>query len=214
MIVTVVSHDDAGLLPDVRSDERRIIIPAATSIAEMVQQIQRSAETEQNIWLLRFSCHGNAGTLFIGEGISQRNVDQLAPLRPWFSPMARGIEFHACAVASARSVCTPEEEMNLLQQLANWLNGGDCYVRDGVFRTNGAGGRFLQEVARNTEQRVQAAVHVIQVRDDVAYDWRMGPGETVTYTPNEAVMSVDHSAYVCETGRDDVSEGSWTTDRP
>jgi hypothetical protein len=106
MIVYLHSHDiyDRGRSFGRHSgvsDVAHIIVPASSTVPEMVRSVIARVRNRGSIWLLIFNAHGWAARIMIGQGIDSNSVWDLAPLREYMSPAGRGVEIHACLVASA-----------------------------------------------------------------------------------------------------------------
>lgn len=85
-------------------DVVHVTIPARTPVAEIAQRVIDVVHNERSIWLLILNGHGWAARVEIGEGLNAWNVFDLEALRPYMTPGGRGVEIHACHVASADSV--------------------------------------------------------------------------------------------------------------
>ena len=83
------------------SDVEHLLIDSSTTIPQMVRRIIARVRHRRSIWLLIFNAHGWAGRVAIGTGLDEASVYDLAPLRPYMTPGGRGVEIHACYVASA-----------------------------------------------------------------------------------------------------------------
>lgn len=105
MIIYVHSHDiyDRGRAfgrHESLSDVAHITIPAGACMGHVANTIIRTARNRRSIWLLIFNAHGGPGHVGIGAGLNASNVYDLAPVRPFMTPGGRGVEIHACQVAS------------------------------------------------------------------------------------------------------------------
>jgi hypothetical protein len=131
MIVYLHSHDiydrgrsfgrHAGV-----GDVVHIIVPAASTVPELVRSVTERVRNRGSIWLLIFNAHGWAARIMIGQGIDAHNVWDLAPLRDYMSVGGRGVEIHACLVASADRLDSETEfrevGIEFMSRLAHVLN--------------------------------------------------------------------------------------------
>jgi hypothetical protein len=106
MIVYLHSHDiyDRGRAFGRHSgvgDVVHITVPANATVPDLVRTVIERVRNRGSIWLLIFNAHGWAARIMIGQGIDANNVWDLAPLRDYMSQDGRGVEIHACLVASA-----------------------------------------------------------------------------------------------------------------
>jgi hypothetical protein len=120
------------------------------------------AEGEKSIWLLRLCAHGNSGFLQLGDGLTAENAFYFNILRNYFSPGARGIELHACGVASTTPLTAPH------------ITG-----RGGTGSPSGPGYALLRALAQGTGVPVTAAINIEEA--DRNYNWE---GMTMTVTPS------------------------------
>lgn len=78
------------------------------TVLKTVELIKNSVrflnQGERSIWLLRLCCHGNAGVMWLGEGVRARNAHQFRGLADWMTPGGRGVEIHGCGVGSDDSI--------------------------------------------------------------------------------------------------------------
>ncbi|NNG02584.1 MAG: hypothetical protein HKM95_00590 [Inquilinus sp.] len=105
MIIYVHSHDifDRGrTFARHRSltDVEHITVPAGACMGHIANSIVSVAQNERSIWLLILNSHGGPGTVSIGAGLDAATVFHLAPVRTYMTPGGRGVEIHACNVAS------------------------------------------------------------------------------------------------------------------
>jgi hypothetical protein len=141
----------------VRSGTHRVnwlYVPTGYKISSTVGQIAAHiAEKGDKIDKLQLLGHGDAGTMYVGEDMTEENVWAFGWLRDKFVDMAFGIQLLGCGVASDRSIYGPNRTPRL-----------------GVFdpKANGQGYRLMLALAKATQQSVEAGIHM-QV-NDALYD--------------------------------------------
>ena len=82
-------------------DVEHLLVDNRTTIPRLAARIIAQVRHRRSIWLLIFNAHGWGGRVAIGTGLDEASVYDLAPVRDYMTPGGRGVEIHACYVASA-----------------------------------------------------------------------------------------------------------------
>ncbi len=143
----------------ISSDVRIIVVSQDTPVADMAQAIINNARTgrpiaERSIYRLIINAHGAPGRIGIGVGLNVNNVADLAPLRPYFTPLGsggHGVLIDACLVASGNETSG-----------AYIYSGNSCELepafryRGSMICEPGAGYGFITEMARVLDTKITA----------------------------------------------------------
>jgi hypothetical protein len=142
------------------SDVRVIVADMGTPVAQMAASIINNAHThapipERSIWRLILNSHGNTGYIALGEGISILNVENLAALRPYFTPLSaggHGVLIDACLVASdsAYRHYQVSSSTGIIQESTYGAFSGEA--RRGL--------QFLRAMARTLNTKVTAGIEI------------------------------------------------------
>ncbi|MBN8682925.1 MAG: hypothetical protein J0L99_09730 [Chitinophagales bacterium] len=149
----------------IASDVRVIQIDRGISVADMARAVINNARTghpiaERSIYRLIINSHGSPGSIAIGNGINVNNVNDLAPLRPYFTPLSQGghgVLIDACLVAGGSSTSGPlvyGSDDNACEQEPRFRYIGSmvCEPR--------AGYGFMMEMARVLDTKITAGFNI------------------------------------------------------
>jgi hypothetical protein len=90
------------------ADVFHVHIAETDTMQDVARAVIARAGCVNNIWLLLFLAHGNRAWLQFGRGLTEVTASQFGTLKPYMSPLNRGIEIHGCAVASDSDIADPE----------------------------------------------------------------------------------------------------------
>ena len=170
MMVYLFSHDmvrPALWSSTVPGPDRVRIVAGRRERPEWVFGRIRDATRPRSIWALRIVAHGNRGGFRtadssllsenFGAWVHLRNTrETFGQLAGYFTPGGLGIELHCCNVASGQ-----------------WeVYDGRTRDRSGCFDADGAGMRFVQDIADITSARVTAGISDQDVSAYGREDWR------------------------------------------
>ncbi|MEZ5424970.1 MAG: hypothetical protein R2747_01780 [Pyrinomonadaceae bacterium] len=168
------------------TDTGMVIADQSDNIQNIVNRIITRAENERSIWLLRIICHGTPGGLVLGTGVNAGNAELFAPLAPYFTPDGRGIELHACNVASETSSLTRRFDVGRDGSLTPRDSSGTA-----GHGTSGVGGAFMAALASATGVNVMGGYDTQYYDEEYRWEGRgtmtVEPGGTTLTTIGEAV---------------------------
>lgn len=133
------------------------IVRTAPTTAPPTLQSSRPAISERSIYRLIINSHGYLGYIGIGTGIHIGNLDDLAALRPYFTPLANGghgVLIDACLVASSMTYTEILTDRGILWDTTRRRVRGDGQCSP----TGGYG--FLMEMARVLQTKITAGIEI------------------------------------------------------
>jgi hypothetical protein len=182
-MIIFARQDGFGLFSTGSEASPVVLGPYTTSnpVSDIVDAIYEAWELDPDPYIdcLFLVGHGNAGVLWLGDGLGKNKSARFFPkLRECFSSNSRGIELHGCACASATDVET----------------GGPLSSGQGTVNlTGGPGYDFLKAMASATGTQVTSSIDTVWgMNAAYAFDRR---NMTVSPNGNAVLNNADSTAW-------------------